>query len=545
MKRIFPLCFLGICLATAMTGCKKDNAGAAPLPVDGLKAYPGKYRARLEFEVPGDAATGKVFYGSGDFQEFTVTDAGSAQVIMMEELPEDEQILRVVTYNADGAVSEPRGVKVTVFGSKYESGLKPRKWADQVTNDVNSVDLVFEAAQPGEEGAWILYTNTSGAKDSAWLASAATVIQVNNINTDEPYTLYSVYKPDAEAIDVFMSGVLDLKNAVMLDFKKENWTIAGFSDENAGGAASNIIDNAMSTAWQSQAAAVFPHWVTIDLGNPKFIDGFDYVPFQGNGKSPKNLKFELSEDNSTWTTALETQVQDSYLKQRLSIGSTKTGRYVRVTVVDSWETGVTSTQVAELDIYNIQNLSGDNGFTEFPASGTAVALVNAKPPFKGDGSDPFPALGALRMQKMQGWTHSANATVSYDDAGKAFSLFTANVWGLPEVNNGKVYQTVNLQPGYYRLKIMVLHADGPCDVYGVVTASGAVPDYSGVPASPSTYKYIDLDANQNKTVETIFSVTEAGPVNIGVVYNVRDQYSTNGTPWSSFNLNGMELAKIK
>ncbi|HUM67174.1 MAG TPA: hypothetical protein PLV32_15040, partial [Chitinophagaceae bacterium] len=58
-------------------------------------------------------------------------------------------------------------------------------------------------------------------------------------------------------------------------------------------------------------------------------------------------------------------------------------------------------------------------------------------------------------------------------------------------------------------------------------------------------KYSNLAANVNKTVEMIFAVTDPSPVDIGVVYNIRDQYGANGTPWSSFGIRGFELAKIE
>jgi pectin methylesterase-like acyl-CoA thioesterase len=165
-------------------------------------------------------------------------------------------------------------------------------------------------------------------------------------------------------------------------------------------------------------------------------------------------------------------------------------------------------------------------------------------PFQGDGSNPFPALGDYRMQKLAGWTHNANAVVSYDKNGDAFSLFTAAVWGLSAVTNGKVYQTVSLQPGQYLLKIQVGGADGPVDIYGVVAKNG-LPDYTEVASSTGTMKYLDLLSNQNKTVEIVFAVTDATPVDIGVVYNIRDQYGATGTPWSSFNLKGFELFKVE
>lgn len=549
MKCLLPLFLFGCFFATAMTGCKKDES-AAPIPVDGLKAYAGKYRAKLEFEVPADAKTGKVFYGSGKFEEFTVGDPSGAQTVIVNDLKEDDQVLRVVTTNAEGISSTPRGVSVKVYGAKYQDEIKPRKWSDQIEQGDNAIQLVFQPAFAGETGVRIVYTNTSNKKDSVLMPASASTIAISNINKDEAYYCYSIYRPEADAIDDFRSENVDLKTAAMLDFKKSEWTIAGSSGDQPGMEAANLIDNNINTAWQSQSGANFPYWVTIDMGSAKLMDGFNYVNYQGNAKSARSLKFEVSNDNSTWVMVLQTTVNDSYLRQRLAVGQTVSGRYVRVTVENAWNENAASTQIAEIDAYNNQNVSGTNGKDDWTTS-VPVTMANANKPFKGDGSAAFPALGTYpdaatpRMQKLLNWTHSANAQVTYDNSQpNSVSLFIAAPWGLPEVKDAKLYQSVNLQPGYYSLKISVGSADGPADAYGVVTAAGSIPDYAVIPASSSVYRYANLAANQNKTVEMIFSVATAGPVNIGVVYNLREQYSINGLPWSSFSINSFQLARI-
>jgi hypothetical protein len=540
MKRILYLVVLILFLATGLLSCKKDKADA-PAPVEGLAAHAGRNRAEVEFEVPSDAKSGKVFYGSGNFEEFTVTDATALQKVIVEELSEQEQTIRVVTMNGDSIVSNPRAVKVKVYGTNYESGLKPRKWADQVTNSATSLQFQFDNAVAGETGVRVVFTNTSGAKDSVLMKSALNMIEVNNIDTTKPYYYYSVHKPEADAIDDFFSTSVDLKTALMLDFKKAGWRIAGVSGEETGYVADNIIDNNSNTSWHSQASGAFPHWVTIDMVNPKFIDGFYYINYPGNGNGAKNVKFEISNDNTNWTTVLQTEVGESYLRQRLELSQTVVGRYLKISVLGSRNIGATQTEFAEIDAYNIQNVSADNGYLK----STPVALVNAKAPFTGDGSNPFPALGAYRMQKVAGWTHSSNAVVSYDNNGTTFSLFIAPVWGLGPVTNGKVYQTVNLQTGHYLLKIQAGKAVGPADAYGVVSSGGSLPDYTTVASAANTIKYVDLVENQNKTVELLIIVTDATTVNIGVVYNLRDQYGATGTPWTSFNLNGFELSKVE
>lgn len=548
MKRIVYLLVFILFLATSITGCRKDDA-SAPVPVEGLKAYAGKNRAKLEFHVPANAKTGKVFFGNGNFQEFEVSDPAALQSVIVEGLSEEEQILRVITMNSEGVNSNPKGVKVKVYGSTYQNALKPRKWLNQVNNSATSIELLFDDAFENETKVWVVFTNTAGTKDSVSIENTLNTIQVNNIDTSKTAYYYSAYKPAAEVIDEFQSASVDLKDALMLNFTKQDWIIAGMSGSEEGKGAEFIIDNDAGTSWHSTAGVPFPQWVSVDMGTLKLVDGFYYLNHQGNGNFAKKIRFEVSNDNTNWTQVLETDVSTSYLRQRLPLSQSVKARYFKVTVIDSWNPTATKTQFAEIDVFNVQNISAENGKDSYTTI-TAIPLVNATRPFTGDGSTAFPALGESpagtpRMQKMKGWTHSPNAIVTYDNFSGNFSLFIAAVWGLPEVENGKIHQSVNLQPGQYRLKVQAGTANGPADIYGVVTGEGELPDYTSVLTDANIIKYLDLMPLQNKTAELYFAVEEASSVNIGFVYNVRSQYSANGTPFSSFDIQGLDLEKVE
>lgn len=533
--------FTPLLLFMLAVSCKKDEA-AAPVAVDDLITYPGKNRAMVEFSVPAGAVRGKVFYNSGSFKEFEVS--GPVQSVVVDDLSEQEHILKVVTMNAEGRISNPRAVMAKVYGANYESGLKPRRWKDQVDHSPTSIEIVFEPAFENEADVVVFFTNTSGKKDSIDMAAAKNSIVLNNIDVSKPYYFYSRYKPESSAIDHFLSSNVDAKNALLFNFQKSGWGIAGVSDEVAGRSAAMAIDNNAQTLWQSSASAPKPaaqHWITIDMGNSKVIDGFSLLNSYTNEKSARKIRIDVSQDNSTWTNVLEGSLNVSFLRQVLPLQKSASGRYFRITAVEMYDLNTPGLVFSEIDVYNAQTTSGDNGHTAYSNS-TAVAMTNAKNPFVGDGSNPFPTLGAYRLQKVQGWTHSTNAIATFD--GGKLSLFTASVWGLPTVTNGKLHQTLNLQPGNYVLKINVASADGPVDIYGMVVSGTALPDYTTVTSASTVMRYMDLMAFQNKIVELPFTVSAAGAVSIGVVYNIRSQYAINQKPWSTFNINGFELARV-
>ncbi|QEC51115.1 DUF4998 domain-containing protein [Anseongella ginsenosidimutans] len=256
------------------TSCQKDEV-TAPVPVDGLTAFSGKNRAMVEFTAPEGAVKGKVFFNNGDYEEFEITE--SPQTVIIDGLQEQEHVLRIVTMNAAGGVSAPRAVKVEVYGDSYENTLKPRKWKDQIIRSSSSVELVFDAAFSNETAVRIVYTTTSGEKDSVDMPASENTIVLENINTEEDYFYYSVYKPASTSIDNFFSTSLDVKTAMMMDFQKGKWIIDGTSGEDAANGAGNLIDDNSTTSWRTQQGGAFPYWISVDMGSPKLIDGFYYV----------------------------------------------------------------------------------------------------------------------------------------------------------------------------------------------------------------------------------------------------------------------------
>ena len=550
MKKAIYSFLLIAFFAAVFASCKKDQIGGPSVATD-LKAYAGKNRAKFEFKTPAESKTGKVFFGNGKFDLFTVSDSAT-QSIIIDGLPEGEQTLRVVTFNADGIISNPKAVVVKVYGNNYKNGLTSRALINQSTISPTSVEIYFGQADEGEVEVRVVFTNTSGAKDSVIMSSTQTSVVVNNINLNEKYDYYSVYKPEPEAIDMFQAPLVDAKNAAMLNFEKNKWTITGFSDEEPGGdgkwgLASNIIDNSVTTFWHSAVVATYaqmPHWIIVDMQSEKKFNGFIFIQTQESGEQglAKGFRFETSDNNSVWTKVTEGEFTTSRYKQIFTFEAPVVARYFKITILSGYNDAFWS-QIAEMDLFNEAKVSGENGID--PPG--VISLVNATKPFQGDGSDLFPAVGAGRMQKVAGWTHNENAYISFDNSNSNFSVFSAAVWGCSDVTNGKIYQKVSLQPGNYTLNIDAGNATDPtcADVYGVVAKAETLPDYTAVTVDSNVLGYSDLVANQQKVNSISFTLTSVSTVTLGIVYNTHEVYSTLGIPWSSMTLNGFELLKIK
>ncbi len=548
MKSTSSIILSIVFFAATFTACEKDKIDV-PSVVSDIKTYAGRNRAKVEFNVPEESVSGKVFYGNGKFVEFSVADTGTVQNVIIDELSEGKQILRIVTFNAEGQVSDPKGVYANVYGVNYQNGLVSRQLLNQSTISPTSVEIFFKEAQAGEVGVRILFTNLSGTKDSIMMNSSQTSILVNNIKLTEQYYYYSVFKPEPDAIDVFTTTRINAKEAAMLSFEKTKWKLASFSSQEPGGdgkwaLASYIIDDKVSTFWHSEVVASLaqmPHWLLVDMKSEKKFNGFHFVQSQDLNEQglAKGFRFEISSDNSTWKNVLEGEFTTSRYKQTFTFGESVVARYFKITILSGFNDAFWS-QIAEIDLFNEANVSGDNG-VDPPKE---VPLINAKSPFVSDGSDLFPAVGEGRMQKVSGWQHSNNAYITYDkNSPNSITLWSAAVWGIGNVTNGKIYQTVNLQPGKYVLNIDVGYATDPtcADAFGVIARGATLPDFTLVTSSADVLGSSDLIANQRTINSIAFTMTSASPVTIGIVYNTHSLYETLGVPWSELHINGFEL----
>ena len=133
--------------------------------------------------------------------------------------------------NSEGATSDPKGVKVTIYGDNYQNNLVNRKLLSQKTLSPTSIEMFFDNKTPDEVGVRVLFINTSGARDSVMMPSNDKSIVIRNIDLGKSYFFCTVFKPTANFIDEFTAPNIDAKEAAMKNFEKPIWTIAGVSGE--------------------------------------------------------------------------------------------------------------------------------------------------------------------------------------------------------------------------------------------------------------------------------------------------------------------------
>jgi hypothetical protein len=364
-------------------------------------------------------------------------------------------------------------------------------------------------------------------------------VHLTGINRNAPYYYYSVFRPEPDALDEFKSAPVDAKNEGRYNFFKSSWTITSAGDA-AGYPATNAIDGDDATVWRSSGA--LPQTITIDMKSEKSLSGFYFLQVQGTDPDlAKDYTFETSTDGDTWTSPLSGEFTNSRAQQTREFAAV-TARFFRFTITSSH--GASVAQAAEINFFNEKGSSGGR---------VQIELLNAKQPFDSESAGAWNWWAPDALRKLTGWTHSENAQISWsnrDGDGTFISVFSHPPANMGPVNNAKVYQTVNLGVGKYELTFYVNKYESAgitVDVFGVAAIGNTLPDYEAVSTDAAALGHDKLSnypintSPQNIARVIEFTLSAAGPVTIGWVYNINSG-DTNG--WVNFRMSGIDLYKL-
>ncbi len=535
MKKInyfFCVALMAICTLA----CNKAEV-IVPERVSDLKAYPGIGRVRLEFTAPQGAVSGKVYYGGGQVQPFRVQPAEAVQSVVVEGLPAGEATFRIVTLDYKGNESAPKGVTVVIGDASYPGTLVNRKFIKLQQTGPNAVEITFDRSGEGESCVVVTYTNLAGQVSEAVLPADQTVLVIDDIDTDLDYTYHTVYKPSGDFIDEYDAVRVNIKNVALMVLDKSVWLL-GDVPSSADAPLERIIDEMPGTGWV--AAASGPQTITVDMQTLKLFSGI--VLTQGRdfdvATMARHFTCEVSRDGKEYEMVIDGKLMCNAFAQEIPFTAPVQAQYLRLTLDQPLEDK--PIQLGELDLYN------DLFSTAAPDSRTMPSLVNGVPPFEGDGEQEFAAAlqSPGRMQRALGWTASDPSIISFDSAGKALCVWTAEAWGVPSVTNGKVWQTVDLAPGYYDLKLTLRNTtDVRClDCYGVVYKGYSLPDIDNVASDADVLASVDMPAHQQTVQVLPFTLRDDSQVSIGWVFTTHDYYKITGVyPWSDMYIDGIEL----
>jgi uncharacterized protein YjdB len=139
------------------------------------------------------------------------------------------------------------------------------------------------------------------------------------------------------------------------NWEKENWEVINFSSQWVEGCEiTNTIDGDPASRWHSDAGAPgLPQWFVIDLKKSFTISGIlIWDTWPDAGSAPKNIVFEASENNTSWTPLLNVQEMNSAETSELDLPTStpQKGRYLKVTINSTWG-DLPWTHLSELSLY--------------------------------------------------------------------------------------------------------------------------------------------------------------------------------------------------
>jgi hypothetical protein len=142
------------------------------------------------------------------------------------------------------------------------------------------------------------------------------------------------------------------------DFSAEKGTwrlVSADSEEADEGPAANAIDGNLATYWHTRYSPKpdpYPHQLIVDMGGPKKIAGFRYVPRQDGGTNGrvKHYRFFTSDDGVAWGAAASDGLLPNTSKATVvRFGAPVTARFFKFVAL-SEQNGQPYASAAEVDV---------------------------------------------------------------------------------------------------------------------------------------------------------------------------------------------------
>lgn len=328
-----------------------DGERIYPGRIDSIQFQPGNRRAGIRAKISTDARVVKmrVSWGQGNSFEIPVLPNEIAQYkdVVIPEVAEGSYTFDIRTFDSEGNQSMRSEIFGRVYGQSYINNLNNRivNNLERRPNDEMVLNWFVETPDTTLLGTILRYPNLAGDSVELFVASNSNQTSLPGIDITGTFNYRNLYKPNSLAIDTFYAHPVTLRTRELLPPDRElyaytNWSIAGFSSEepNNSRLAARLIDGRDDTFWIarfSNNATSYPnHWVTIDMGEPLFVNGFMFAQKNGDRKI-RDMEVQVSNDNQNWSVAtLIRLVAVDRTKQYFDLPEPLTFRYFKIVPID-------------------------------------------------------------------------------------------------------------------------------------------------------------------------------------------------------------------
>ncbi|MGS2740004.1 DUF4998 domain-containing protein [Sinomicrobium sp. M5D2P17] len=328
----------------------ENSEKAYPGRVDSLLFMPGNNRAGIRSLISTDARVQRmrITWGQdGSFEtDILPEDIARYKDVIIPEIDEGVYTFDVRTLDKEGNQSMRAEIFGQVLGEAYIADLNNRI-IENITKKSDSLVVNWFSESTSDTtllGTVVSYQTEAGESKEIFAATAVDSTVLLHYKTSSTFSYSTLYKPGSMAIDTFYaaSRIIDPADYIAPErtlYPRENWSIAGVSAEETRGdrLAVKVLDGDVGTFWianwsgDSGPIPSYPdHWLTVDMGEARNVDGFFFAQKNGDRKI-REMEIHISDDNESWENLGLFGLADIDREyQYLDIEERKTFRYFKI-----------------------------------------------------------------------------------------------------------------------------------------------------------------------------------------------------------------------
>jgi hypothetical protein len=222
-----------------------------------------------------------------------------------------------------------------VYGEIYAGTLKPRVIKDAVFDGQGNLQVIWRGASSGTIGTTLKYTDVAGAQHEIY-ESARDITVIPGFKPNSELEYQTVFLPEPTAIDTFYSNkAVRFVEGPRIDISKVGWTAtaSSYDARSCCRSPAYAIDGNISTEWVNSIVpqTVFPHTITVDMGQEHPLRGFSFVQRQNTTASLlKDFQVLVSTDSAVWISVGDYALSTTKSVQYIDIPEAAIARYFRV-----------------------------------------------------------------------------------------------------------------------------------------------------------------------------------------------------------------------
>lgn len=343
---------------------------------------------RIQFEISNSVQnieTVRIFWNEfADSTDVSIDGQSGIFSKIVPNISERDYNFQMVSIDNNGNKSLPFSVPGKIYGDQYLAlrAIRPIKNLELIDPE----NMVIHWNGIVDDGIFcdITYLDPSGEEMTIRVPMAEMSTTINGIDIRSGFSYTTVYVPELDAIDEFVSAPVSVQPKVVFELGKDTWSLVQLPTDVPGNCYGGDIRNLWNgrtndfyhSGCEGGANDLIPHHFTIDLGVEINLSEVQLDPRNGccQGRNPKQFQFwgisDLTDAETTlnsddpnweqemldkgWVKLLDHESSPSWNGSeegyRTGITDNSTVRYIRYRIISNWN-GEPYTALSELTFW--------------------------------------------------------------------------------------------------------------------------------------------------------------------------------------------------